>query len=173
MMPQFEDPQNRRANFDNISRGVFLFAIGLAKKVILADSLAAIADSGFKQPDKWAIADSWLIALAYSLQLYFDFSGYTDMALGASRMLNIRLPINFNSPYRATSIQDFWRRWHITLSRFMREYVYIPLGGSRSGGVATARNILITFVLGGLWHGAGWTFVVWGALHDKQTGDYE
>ena len=165
MMPQFEDAQNRRLNFDNVSRGLFLFAIGLVKKVILADSFAEIADSGFRQPGKWALADAWLVTLAYSLQLYFDFSGYTDMALGISRMFNIRLPINFNSPYRATSIQDFWRRWHITLSRFMREYLYVPLGGNRAGRLATARNVLITFILGGLWHGAGWTFVAWGALH--------
>jgi alginate O-acetyltransferase complex protein AlgI len=165
MMPQFEDARNRRINFDNISHGVFLFAIGLTKKVVLADSFADIADSGFNRPDKWAMADSWLIVLAYGLQLYFDFSGYTDMALGVARMFNIRLPINFNSPYRATSIQEFWHRWHITLSRFMREYVYIPLGGSRTGRIMVARNVLITFALGGLWHGAGWTFVVWGILH--------
>ena len=165
MMPQFEDAQNRRLNFDNIARGLLLFSIGLAKKVILADSFAEIADAGFGQPGKWALADAWLIALAYTLQLYFDFSGYTDMAIGISRMFNIRLPINFDTPYRATSIQDFWRRWHITLSRFLRQYVYVPLGGNRAGRLATARNVLVTFLLGGLWHGAAWTFVVWGALH--------
>jgi len=135
------------------------------KKVVLADSFAEIADGGFKQPGNWTLVDAWLITLAYTLQLYFDFSGYTDMALGISRMLNIQLPVNFNSPYRATSIQDFWRRWHITLSRFMREYIYLPLGGNRSGRLVTYRNLLLTFVLGGLWHGAGWTFVIWGALH--------
>jgi D-alanyl-lipoteichoic acid acyltransferase DltB (MBOAT superfamily) len=165
MMPQFENAQNRLLNFDNLARGLFLFGLGLAKKVVLADSLADIADAGFKQPGAWSFADAWLIALAYSLQLYFDFSGYTDMAVGMSRMLNIRLPVNFDSPYRATSIRDFWRRWHITLSRFLRQYLYVPLGGNRSGGIATARNLFVTFLLGGLWHGAGWTFIVWGALH--------
>ena len=165
MMPQFENAQNRSFNADNFARGLLLFALGLAKKVVLADSLAAIADAGFKQPGAAGFADAWLIALAYTLQLYFDFSGYTDMALGMSRMFNIRLPVNFDSPYRATTIQDFWRRWHITLSRFLRQYLYLPLGGNRAGSFATARNLFLTFLLGGLWHGAGWTFVIWGALH--------
>ena len=165
MMPQFENAQNRRFDADNFARGLLLFALGLAKKAVLADSLAEIADAGFKQPGSAGFFDAWLIALAYALQLYFDFSGYTDMALGMSRMLNIRLPVNFDSPYRATSIQDFWRRWHITLSRFLRQYLYLPLGGNRASGIATARNLLLTFLLGGLWHGAGWTFIAWGALH--------
>ena len=103
--------------------------------------------------------------LAYTMQIYFDFSGYTDMALGAARLFNIRMPINFDSPYRATDIRDFWHRWHITLSRFLREYLYIPLGGNRGGDARTAANILATFLLGGLWHGAAWTFVIWGLLH--------
>jgi D-alanyl-lipoteichoic acid acyltransferase DltB (MBOAT superfamily) len=165
MMPQFEDAENRRLRYDNVSRGLFLFTLGFAKKVLLADSLAEVADGGFSRPDQWALLDAWVVALAYTLQLYFDFSGYTDMALGMSRMFNIRLPINFNTPYRATSIQDFWHRWHMTLSRFLRDYLYVPLGGNRGGRLATARNVMITFLLGGLWHGAGWTFVVWGALH--------
>jgi D-alanyl-lipoteichoic acid acyltransferase DltB (MBOAT superfamily) len=165
MMPQFEDAQNHRINYANLARGLLQFSLGLAKKVLLADSLAEIADAGFQEPDRWAMADAWLIALAYTLQLYFDFSGYTDMAIGMSRMLNIRLPINFDTPYRATSIQDFWRRWHITLSRFLREYVYVPLGGNRAGLPASSRNLVVTFLLGGLWHGAGWTFIIWGALH--------
>jgi D-alanyl-lipoteichoic acid acyltransferase DltB (MBOAT superfamily) len=165
MMPQFENPGNQRVDFNNLAGGLLLLAFGLAKKVIVADSLAEFADAGFANPGHWSLADAWLVALAYSLQLYFDFSGYTDMAIGISRLFNIRLPINFNTPYRAVSIQDFWGRWHMTLSRFLREYVYIPLGGNRAGTFAIARNTLLTFLLGGLWHGAGWTFVLWGALH--------
>jgi len=165
MMPQFENAQNRRFDADNFARGLLLFALGLAKKAVLADSLAEIADAGFKQPGSAGFADAWLIALAYTLQLYFDFSGYTDMALGMSRMFNIRLPVNFDSPYRATNIQDFWRRWHITLSRFLRDYLYVPLGGNRNGPARRYINLLLTMLLGGLWHGAGWTFVLWGALH--------
>jgi D-alanyl-lipoteichoic acid acyltransferase DltB (MBOAT superfamily) len=110
-------------------------------------------------------AAAWLSVLAYTMQIYFDFSGYTDMALGAARLFNIRMPINFDSPYRATDIRDFWHRWHITLSRFLREYLYLPLGGNRRGTARTAANLMVTFLLGGLWHGAAWTFVAWGALH--------
>jgi len=165
MMPQFEDARNHRLDSENLARGAFLFAVGLAKKVILADGFAEIADTGFQQPGKWAFLDAWIVALSYTLQLYFDFSGYTDMAIGISLIFNIRLPFNFDSPYRATSIQEFWRRWHITLSRFLRAYIYVPLGGNRASRVATARNVMVTFLLGGLWHGAGWTFVIWGVLH--------
>jgi len=165
MMPQFEDARNQRLLPENFARGLLQFTLGLAKKVLIADQLADIANAGFSQPGQQALIDAWCVSLAYSLQLYFDFSGYTDMALGASRMLNIRLPANFDVPYRALSIRDFWRRWHITLSRFLREYLYVPLGGNRGGALATARNIMLTFVLGGLWHGAGWTFLAWGALH--------
>jgi len=165
MMPQFEDARNHRLVSENLARGVFLFGVGLAKKVVLADGFAEIADAGFQQPGTLAFLDAWTAAFAYSLQLYFDFSGYTDMAIGIALMFNIRLPFNFNSPYRATSIQEFWHRWHITLSRFLRAYIYVPLGGNRSGALATARNVMATFLLGGLWHGAGWTFVAWGALH--------
>lgn len=165
MMPQFASAANKKARADNIAVGVFLIAIGLSKKVLLADQFAIYADAGFQHPGNGSALCAWVAIIAYTLQIYFDFSGYTDMALGAARLFNIRMPINFNSPYRATSIQDFWHRWHITLSRFLRDYLYIPLGGNRCGPVRTSVNVLLTFVLGGLWHGASWTFVVWGLLH--------
>jgi alginate O-acetyltransferase complex protein AlgI len=165
MMPQFADKSNKRPQWDNIAAGAFLLTIGLVKKVLIADTFAPIADAGFGAPATLTAPAAWLAVLAYTMQIYFDFSGYTDMALGAARLFNIRMPINFDSPYRATDIRDFWYRWHITLSRFLREYLYIPLGGNRSGDARTAANILATFFLGGLWHGAAWTFVIWGVLH--------
>ena len=165
MMPQFADKSNKRPQWDNIAAGAFLLTIGLVKKVLIADTFAPIADAGFGAPATLTASAAWLSVLAYTMQIYFDFSGYTDMALGAARLFNIRMPINFDSPYRATDIRDFWYRWHITLSRFLREYLYIPLGGNRGGDARTAANILATFFLGGLWHGAAWTFVIWGVLH--------
>src|SRR5262249_26994629 len=140
-------------------------SIGLVKKVCLADPLAPLAEAGFAHPESLSAAGAWLAVLAYTLQIYFDFSGYTDMALGAARLFNIELPINFDSPYHSATIRDFWRRWHITLSRFLREYLYIPLGGNRHGAARTVLAVMATFLLGGLWHGAAWTFVAWGALH--------
>ena len=149
--------------------GVVLFAIGLFKKVVLADSLGYFADFlfGFAADPAFDLrfGDAWLAALTYSLQLYFDFSAYSDMAIGLGWMFGFRLPTNFNSPYKATSIIDFWRRWHMTLSAFFREYVYIPLGGNRRGPARQAAFVAIVFLLTGLWHGAGWTFVAWGAIH--------
>lgn len=165
MMPQFDQKRNKIINYDYLSRGLFLFAIGLFKKVMIADSFAVWANAGFKSAATLNLMESWATSLSYSLQLYYDFSGYTDMAIGSALLFNIRLPDNFNSPYCAGDIQDFWRRWHITLSRFMREYVYIPLGGNRCSEWRTLSNLLFTFLLGGIWHGAGWTFVVWGGLH--------
>lgn len=172
MMPQFAIPSTYRMNWDHIAAGLLLFTIGLCKKVLWADNLApyatAVFDSVQHNMDAGTlptIYEAWSGALAYTLQIYFDFSGYTDMALGISLMFNIRLPINFNSPYKSTSIIDFWRRWHITLSHFLRDYLYIPLGGNRYGQFRRHLNLLATMLLGGLWHGAGWTFVVWGALH--------
>lgn len=165
MMPQFESEQNKRVNYQNMAQGLFLFVLGLFKKVVIADSLAKAATYGFDTAGTLTLVEAWITSLSYTLQLYFDFSGYTDMAIGSALMFNIRLPINFNSPYKSKSIQEFWRRWHITLSRFLREYIYIPLGGNRRGENAIYRNIMITFLLGGLWHGAGWTFVFWGFLH--------
>jgi alginate O-acetyltransferase complex protein AlgI len=165
MMPQFALATNKRPQWDNLGAGLYLLAIGLVKKVLFADTFAPIADAGFGAPATLSAPAAWAAVLAYTMQIYFDFSGYTDMALGAARMFNIRMPINFDSPYRATDIRDFWHRWHMTLSRFLREYLYIPLGGNRGGEARTAANVLATFLLGGLWHGAAWTFVVWGLLH--------
>jgi D-alanyl-lipoteichoic acid acyltransferase DltB (MBOAT superfamily) len=168
MMPQFARPETYRFQSGNFAIGIAYFAIGLAKKCILADSFAPDANAVFAVASQGAAVAAllaWKGALAYTLQLYFDFSGYIDMAIGLSHMFNIRLPLNFDSPYKATSIIEFWRRWHMTLSRFLRDYLYIPLGGNRKGGARRHVNLLITMVLGGLWHGANWTFVVWGALH--------
>ena len=165
MMPQFASPTNKRAQATNLAAGLFLLCIGLVKKVCFADQLAPLADAGFANPAGLSTLGAWLSVLAYTLQIYFDFSGYTDMALGAARMFNIELPLNFNSPYHATNIREFWQRWHMTLSRFLREYLYIPLGGNRHGEWRTMLAVMITFLLGGLWHGASWTFVVWGAMH--------
>lgn len=165
MMGQFEDQNNKHWISDNVARGLFIFVLGLAKKVLIADTFGVWATYGFDTAASLTLIEGWLTSLSYSLQLYFDFSGYTDMAIGAALMFNIVLPINFFSPYKALSIQDFWRRWHMTLSRFLRDYIYIPLGGSRQSEFNTYRNTLITFLIGGLWHGAGWTFVFWGFLH--------
>lgn len=165
MMGQFEDKANKSWMSDNVARGLFIFVMGLAKKVLIADTFGVWATYGFDTATSLTLIEGWVTSLSYSLQLYFDFSGYTDMAIGAALMLNIVLPINFFSPYKALSIQDFWRRWHMTLSRFLRDYIYIPLGGSRQSEFNTYRNTLITFLIGGLWHGAGWTFVFWGFLH--------
>ena len=165
MMPQFSNPLNHKINSKNISMGIFLFAMGLFKKVIIADTFATSATVGFDMGTALNIAEAWSTSLSYTFQIYFDFSGYTDMAIGIALLFNIKLPINFNSPYKALSIQDFWRRWHITLSRFLRDYIYIPLGGNRKGELFTYSNLVITFILGGLWHGAGWTFLFWGFLH--------
>jgi alginate O-acetyltransferase complex protein AlgI len=165
MMPQFASATNKRPQGFHLAAGLFLLAIGLVKKVCIADPLAPVVAAGFDHPDAISAVTAWVAVLAYTLQIYFDFSGYTDMALGAARMFNIQMPINFNSPYHATDIRQFWRRWHITLSRFLREYLYIPLGGNRHGEGRTAVNVLATFLLGGFWHGAAWTFVAWGALH--------
>ncbi len=165
MMPQFESRENKTVNYKNLALGVFLFFIGLFKKVVIADTLAKAAIYGFDTAPTLSLIEAWVTSLSYTLQLYYDFSGYTDMAIGAALMFNIQLPINFNSPYKALSIQDFWRRWHMTLSRFLREYIYFPLGGNRAGQLNIYRNLMITFLLGGLWHGAGWTFVFWGFLH--------
>ena len=165
MMPQFAKTKNKVINYENIALGLFIFSIGLFKKVVIADTFAVWATEGFDMAASLNLIEAWVKSLSYTFQLYFDFSGYCDMAIGAALLFNIRLPINFNSPYKALNIQDFWRRWHITLSRFLRDYVYIPLGGNRSGKVRTYVNLAATFVIGGIWHGAGWTFVFWGCLH--------
>lgn len=172
MMPQFADRSERR-RLELLAVGIAIFAIGLVKKVLLADPVALHATPVFSAADAGqaiTVASAWVAALAYTLQLYFDFSGYCDMAVGISFMFGVRLPINFYSPYKATSIVEFWRRWHMTLSRFLRDYLYIPLGGNRKGPIRRWINLFITMVLGGLWHGAGWTFLVWGALHGIYLG---
>ena len=165
MMPQFASKWNLVKKYRNIAKGLFIFALGLFKKVVIADTFAVWATNGFDHAQTLNMLEAWATSLSYTFQLYFDFSGYTDMAIGAALLFNIKLPQNFNSPYKAKDIQDFWRRWHITLSHFLRDYIYIPLGGSRVTEWKVYRNLLITFLLGGLWHGAGWTFVFWGFLH--------
>ncbi len=165
MMPQFANIRNKTKNYKNIATGLFIFSIGLFKKVVIADTFAIWANAGFDHSNVLSFFEAWATSLSYTFELYFDFSGYTDMAIGAALLFNIKLPINFNSPYKAKDIQDFWRRWHITLSRFLKDYIYIPLGGNRRGKFRTYYNLMITFILGGLWHGAGWTFVFWGSLH--------
>jgi D-alanyl-lipoteichoic acid acyltransferase DltB (MBOAT superfamily) len=165
ILSQFASDRNRKLRNRNIARGLFIFFIGLFKKTIIADSLAVWANDGFAASQSLSFGTAWLTSLSYSLQLYYDFSGYTDMAIGAALLFNIRMPQNFNSPYKALSIREFWQRWHMTLSRFLSRYVYIPLGGSRSGAYRTAFNLVLLFTLSGLWHGAGWTFVVWGMMH--------
>ena len=145
--------------------GWSFFVIGLAKKVLLADTIAAIIDPALEQAGELGTVSTWLCMLGYAYQIYFDFSGYSDMAVGLGHMFGIRIPQNFNSPYKALDPSDFWRRWHISLSTCLRDYLYIPLGGSRGGAWNTYRNLLVTMLLGGLWHGANWTFVIWGAYH--------
>lgn len=168
MMPQFADASIYVPRADRLIGGLTIFAIGMFKKVVLADGISPYADAVFRPVDGGALPtmmEAWLGAVAYTLQLYFDFSGYSDMAIGLSWLFNVRLPFNFNSPYRAHNISDFWRRWHISLSTFLRDYLYVPLGGNRHGAVRRYGNLATTMVLGGLWHGASWSFVVWGALH--------
>ncbi len=165
MMPQFDRLRNKVVDYRNVASGICLFFIGLFKKLVIADSFAVWATNGFDTLNQLTVIEAWVVSLSYTLQLYYDFSGYTDMALGSSLMFNIKLPINFNSPYRSLDIQEFWRRWHITLSRFMRDYVYIPLGGNRVPEWHILLNLMITFFVVGLWHGAGWTFVLWGCMH--------
>jgi len=168
MMPQFQKAETYRFNFQCIAIGLTIFIIGLYKKVMLADEMSKYVKPVFDAVQNGGVAsfkESWGAALSYTLQLYFDFSGYSDMAIGISRMFGIILPLNFNSPYKAVNIIDFWRRWHMTLSRFLRDYLYIPLGGNRKGDVRKQLNLMMTMILGGLWHGAGWNFIVWGGLH--------
>ena len=168
LAPQFSGPRFARFHADDMLLGLFLFTIGLAKKVLIADGMAPMADGVFNAAAQGHVivaVEAWLGVLAYSFQIYFDFSGYSDMAIGLGLMFGIALPVNFNSPYKARSIVDFWRRWHMTLSAFLRDYLYIPLGGNRKGGASRYRNLFIVMLLGGLWHGAAWTFLVWGGLH--------
>lgn len=170
LVPQLQDDAKKRFSFENFSRGVYIFAMGLAKKVLIADNLSTAVTMGYALigAGDWATMDSTncaLVMLSYTLQMYFDFSGYSDMAIGLGKMFNIDLPQNFNSPYKAPTILDHWKRWHITLTRFLTKYIYIPLGGSRKGAARTYANIMIVYLLSGLWHGAGWTYICWGTLH--------
>lgn len=168
MLPQFADRRIYTFNHTTFSAGITIFFLGLFKKVILADSAAEYATPIFNAASSGmaiTIFESWAGALAYTFQLYFDFSAYSDMAVGIGLLFGIYLPLNFFSPYKATNIIEFWRRWHITLSRFLRDYLYIPLGGNRKGNARRYVNLIATMLLGGLWHGAGWTFILWGALH--------
>ncbi|MBO4899887.1 MAG: MBOAT family protein [Lachnospiraceae bacterium] len=165
MMPQFATIAGRRPDPERIGRGLTLFVLGLAKKVLIADAFGRAVDSGYSQIGTIGGLDSFLVMIWYTLQLYYDFSGYCDMAMGLAGMLGFDLPLNFDSPYKAHNIVDFWRRWHMTLTRFFTRYVYIPLGGSRVSKARTIVNILIVYFLSGLWHGAGWNFVLWGMLH--------
>ncbi|CDF96842.1 MULTISPECIES: MBOAT family protein [unclassified Pseudomonas] len=168
MMPQFKDPAIYKPSSRNIAIGIALFAVGLGKKLLLADPISTYADPLFHAAATGQAIGTmvaWAGAVAYTLQIYFDFSGYSDMAVGLSLLFGIRLPINFNSPYKATNIIEFWRRWHMTLSQFLRDYLYIPLGGNRKGEIRRLVNLSLTMLLGGLWHGASWTFIIWGGLH--------
>ncbi len=169
MMPQFGHGDTYRFNIENINVGLTIFIVGLAKKVLLADQFSLYANPVFEMAEQGGeelkLIEAWIGALAYSLQLYFDFSGYSDMAIGLSRMFNVKLPLNFYSPYKSPNIIEFWRRWHMTLSTFLRDYLYVPLGGSRRGRPRRYANLMATMLLGGLWHGAGWNFVLWGGLH--------
>lgn len=164
MMPQFKHLKTKVFSYKNLFFGLGIFIFGLFKKVAIADQLAKFANDGFAA-QYLTFLEAWITSLSYTFQLYFDFSGYTDMAIGIALMFNIVLPQNFNNPYISQNIKEFWRRWHITLSRFLRDYVYIPLGGNRISKNRTLVNVFITFLLGGLWHGAAWTFVIWGGLH--------
>lgn len=164
MMPQFENTENRRFNADHFAQGISIFTIGLAKKVLLADVLALPVNYGFAHNELLDTPSTLLVVLAYTFQIYFDFSGYSDMAIGLGRMFNIELPVNFNSPYKACSVRELWQRWHMTLSRFFIQYVYIPLGGSRKGKLRTIFNTFMVFFLSGLWHGANWTYIAWGSM---------
>jgi len=164
IIPQFKSKNIGIFNVSNVCQGLFIFSMGLFKKTAIADTLAVIVNGGYDASSVLTFTEAWLTSLSYTMQLYFDFSGYTDMAIGAALVFNIRLPINFNSPYKALNIKEFWQRWHMTLSRFLLNYVYVPLGGNRKGEVRTLINILLLFLICGLWHGAAWSFVFWGLL---------
>ncbi len=168
MLPQFAKEETYRLNKQHLAIGLTIFIIGLFKKVVIADTFAAYATPIFlsaESGETLSFFQAWEGAIAYTLQLYFDFSGYSDMAIGLARMFGIKLPLNFNAPYQACNIIDFWRRWHITLSRFLRDYLYFSLGGNRKGEFRRYINLFLTMLLGGLWHGAGWTYIAWGGLH--------
>lgn len=166
VLSQYQDEKNRYFNFENFNKGLFLFVLGLFKKVFIADSLSLFSANGFfNETAGLSFGGAWVTSLAYTLQILFDFSGYTDMALGVAKMLNINLPINFNSPYLSKSITEFWKRWHITLGRALAVIVYFPLGGNRKGLPRTCLNLFMVFLVSGIWHGASWNFIIWGCMH--------
>lgn len=175
LLPQLQEKTARKINYENLCRGIYAFSLGLSKKVLLADNFARIVNVGYSNIPDLNSPSALLVMVSYSLQIYFDFSGYCDMAYGICYMLGMKLPLNFDSPYKAKSVTDFWNRWHITLTKFFTRYLYIPLGGSRKGEARTCLNVMIVFLLSGLWHGANWTFLLWGFLHgivkviEKQT----
>lgn len=165
LVPQFQDKSKRRFDWENFSKGIYLFSLGLAKKVLLADTFGNAANIGYADVNALNATNAIITMLSYTIQIYFDFSGYCDMAIGIGKMMNIDLPLNFDSPYKSLTITEFWNRWHMTLTRFFTRYVYIPLGGSRNGKLRTYCNIFIVFFISGFWHGAGYTFIVWGVCH--------
>ena len=165
LVPQFMDKTKKKLDFDNLAMGIYIFVLGLAKKVLLADVFGQMVTYGYRFTDVLNSTEAICVILAYTIQIYFDFSGYCDMAVGIGKMMNIDLPQNFNSPYKARTIIEFWERWHMTLTRFFTKYVYIPLGGSRKGAVRTYVNVFLVFLISGFWHGANWTFVLWGVMH--------
>lgn len=165
ILPQLEDKENKKINYKNLINGLFLLSIGLVKKVFFADTLANLAEGGFDNMETLNFIEAWITSLAYTAQLYFDFSGYCDMAMGIALMFNIKLPLNFNSPYKSKNISEFWTKWHITLGRFLKNYLYIPLGGNRCGEKRKLKNLLIVFLVSGIWHGAGWNYIIWGVVH--------
>lgn len=163
--PQLTEGRFLHPTWEDAAAGVYAIAVGTIKKVLLADPFGVVVNNGWAQLGDLSAPAAWLVILGYTLQLYFDFSGYCDIAAGLARLLGLRLPVNFDSPYRSLSVGEFWKRWHITLTSFLRECVYFPLGGSRKGTVCTYRNIFAIYLISGFWHGAGWTFIVWGLLH--------
>ena len=165
LIPQFLDPAKKCFDWDHFSQGVYLFVLGLSKKVLIADIFGNATNWGFSNIDMLDSTNALLTVLAYTIQIYFDFSGYSDMAIGIGWMMNLELPTNFDSPYKSFTITEFWERWHITLTRFFTRYIYIPLGGNRKGEMRTYLNIMIVFLISGLWHGANYTFILWGTLH--------
>lgn len=165
LVPQFMDVEKKKMNMDNMAKGIYIFVIGLAKKVLVADIFGDVVSYGYTTLNQLNSVTAFIVMISYTIQIYFDFSGYCDMAIGIGKMLNIDLPVNFNSPYKALTITEFWDRWHMTLTRFFTKYVYIPLGGNRKGNVRTYVNVMIVFFLSGLWHGASWNFVFWGVCH--------
>ena len=165
IIPQFQNEENRKFNIENFTKGIILFVIGLAKKVLIADTFAKMANYGWSNISTLDSVSAIVVMISYTFEIFFDFSGYCDMAMGIGWMMNIDIPLNFNSPYKSKSVKEFWNRWHITLGEFFTHYVYIPLGGNRKGIIRTVINVMIVFLLSGIWHGANWTFIVWGLMH--------